>query len=60
MIPDAVMHELRYIEVATARKMRTPRVGPFTSRLRGDGFFRAVYAGLVVIGGVLIVQAFRT
>ena len=38
MIPDAVMHELRYIEVATARKMRTPRVGPFTSRLRGDGF----------------------
>ena len=25
MIPDAVMRELRYIEVATARKMRTPR-----------------------------------
>jgi uncharacterized protein (DUF58 family) len=38
MIPDAVMHELRYIEVATARKMRTPRVGPFTSRRRGEGF----------------------
>jgi uncharacterized protein (DUF58 family) len=38
MIPDAVMRELRYIEVATARKMRTPRVGPFTSRLRGPGF----------------------
>lgn len=26
-------------------------------RLRGDGFFRAVYVGLVVIGGVLIAQA---
>jgi hypothetical protein len=26
-------------------------------RLRGDGFFRAVYVGLVVIGGVLIGQA---
>lgn len=38
MIPDTVMRELRYIEVATARKMRTPRVGPFTSRLRGPGF----------------------
>jgi uncharacterized protein (DUF58 family) len=38
MIPDQVMQELRYIEVATARKMRTPRVGPFTSRLRGQGF----------------------
>jgi len=38
MIPDAVMRELRYLEVATARKMRTLRVGPFTSRLRGDGF----------------------
>src|SRR5258706_11666226 len=38
MIPEAVMRELRYIEVATARKMRTPRVGPFTSRLRGPGF----------------------
>jgi uncharacterized protein (DUF58 family) len=38
MIPDEVMRELRYIEVATARKMRTARVGPFTSRLRGPGF----------------------
>ena len=26
-------------------------------RLRGDHFFRYVYAGLVMIGGVLIVQA---
>ena len=38
MIPEPVMRELRYIEVATARKMRTLRVGPFTSRLRGQGF----------------------
>jgi len=27
-------------------------------RLRGDGFFRYVYGGLIVIGGVLIGQAF--
>ena len=26
-------------------------------RLRGDGFFRAVYVGLVVVGGVLVAQA---
>jgi uncharacterized protein (DUF58 family) len=38
MIPEAVMQELRYIEVATARRMRAPRVGPFTSRQRGEGF----------------------
>jgi uncharacterized protein (DUF58 family) len=38
MIPETVMRELRYIEVATARKMRTARVGPFTTRLRGQGF----------------------
>jgi uncharacterized protein (DUF58 family) len=38
MIPPAVMRELRLIELATARRMRTPRVGPFTSRQRGGGF----------------------
>ena len=38
MIPDSVMRELRYVEVATARKMRTLRAGPFTSRRRGPGF----------------------
>ncbi len=27
-------------------------------RLRGEGFFRVVYAGLVVFGGILLVQAF--
>ena len=35
MIPETVRQQLRYIEVATARRMRTLRVGPFTSRLRG-------------------------
>jgi hypothetical protein len=27
-------------------------------RLRGDGFFQLVYAGLVVIGSILVAQAF--
>lgn len=38
MIPDHIMRELRFIEVATARKMRSLRAGSFTSRSRGDGF----------------------
>ena len=38
MIPDAVMRELRYIEVSTARRMRAPRAGSYTSRQRGPGF----------------------
>ena len=38
MIPDDIMRELRFIEVATARKMRSLRAGSFTSRSRGDGF----------------------
>jgi len=38
MMPESVMRELRTIELATARKMKTARVGPFTSRLRGPGF----------------------
>jgi uncharacterized protein (DUF58 family) len=38
MIPEEVVKELRYIEVATARKMRNPRVGQYTSRMRGAGF----------------------
>ncbi len=28
-------------------------------RLRGDGFFRYVYAGLIVIGAILVVQSLR-
>jgi uncharacterized protein (DUF58 family) len=38
MIPESVVRELRYIEVTTARRMRTLAAGPFTSRRRGDGF----------------------
>jgi uncharacterized protein (DUF58 family) len=38
MIPEAVMRELRYIEVYTAKKIRTLRVGAYTSPLRGPGF----------------------
>ena len=32
------MHELRYIEVYTGRKIRNQRVGPYQSPLRGSGF----------------------
>ena len=38
MIPDHVMHELRYIEVYTAKKIRNQRVGVYQSPLRGAGF----------------------
>ena len=38
MIPEAVMRELRYIEVYTAKKIRNLRVGAYTSPLRGPGF----------------------
>src|SRR2546421_501567 len=38
MIPEHVMRELRYIEVYTAKRIRTLRVGPYTSPLRGPGF----------------------
>jgi uncharacterized protein (DUF58 family) len=38
MIPEPVMHELRYIEVYTAKKIRNLRVGAYTSPLRGPGF----------------------
>src|SRR5438477_12279511 len=38
MIPAAVMRELRYIEVYTAKKIRNLRVGAYTSPLRGTGF----------------------
>ena len=38
MIPEHVMRELRYIEVYTAKKIRTLRVGAYTSPLRGAGF----------------------
>jgi len=38
MIPEPVMRELRYIEVYTAKKIRTLRIGAYTSPLRGPGF----------------------
>ena len=38
MLPAHVIRELRYIEVYTAKRMRTLRVGTYTSRLRGAGF----------------------
>jgi uncharacterized protein (DUF58 family) len=38
MIPEAVMRELRYIEVYTAKRIRNLRVGPYTSPQRGSGF----------------------
>lgn len=38
MIPEHVMHELRYIEVYTAKKIRSQRVGAYQSPLRGPGF----------------------
>jgi len=38
MIPEHVMRELRYIEVATSRKIRNQRVGTYQSPMRGPGF----------------------
>ena len=38
MLPDHLLHELRYIEVYTGRKMPNLRVGTYTSRQRGSGF----------------------
>ena len=38
MIPEKVMHELRYIEVYTAKKIRNLRVGAYQSPMRGPGF----------------------
>ena len=38
MIPGEMLRELREIEIATARRMRSLRGGPFTSHQRGPGF----------------------
>jgi uncharacterized protein (DUF58 family) len=38
VIPAHVLRELRYLEIATSRKIRTPRIGPYTSPARGAGF----------------------
>lgn len=37
MIPAHLLRELRYLEISTARGIRTARVGPYTSRNRGSG-----------------------
>lgn len=38
MIPPHVLRELRYLEIAASKKLRTPRLGPYTSPARGAGF----------------------
>jgi uncharacterized protein (DUF58 family) len=38
VIPPHVLRELRYLEISTARAIRTARLGPYTSRARGPGF----------------------
>ena len=38
MIPPHLLTELRYLELSTARAIKTARVGPYTSRTRGSGF----------------------
>jgi uncharacterized protein (DUF58 family) len=38
MIPAPMMRELRYLEIFTAKAIRTARIGPYTSRARGAGF----------------------
>jgi uncharacterized protein (DUF58 family) len=38
VIPDHLVHELRYIELRAARRIRSLRVGSYTSPQRGDGF----------------------
>jgi uncharacterized protein (DUF58 family) len=35
--PDDLMRDLRYIELGTARRIRSLRPGEYTSRLKGDG-----------------------
>lgn len=38
MIPPHVLRELRYLEIATAKRIQTPRLGSYTSPARGAGF----------------------
>lgn len=38
MIPEALVSELRYVQLRAARRIRNERVGTYTSPLRGDGF----------------------
>ena len=38
MIPEHLVRDLRYVELCAARRIRSLRVGTYTSPLRGDGF----------------------
>ena len=38
MIPTHLLRELQYLEISTARAIRTARPGTYTSRSRGSGF----------------------
>ena len=38
MIPEHLVRELRYVELCAARRIRSLRIGTYTSPLRGDGF----------------------
>lgn len=38
MLPDHLIHELRYIEIYTGRRFPNLRAGAYRSRLRGQGF----------------------
>jgi uncharacterized protein (DUF58 family) len=38
MIPPHVLQHLRYLEIATVKKIRAARLGPYTSPARGVGF----------------------
>ena len=38
MIPPDVLRELRYLEISTSKRIRTARLGPYTSPARGPGF----------------------
>jgi uncharacterized protein (DUF58 family) len=38
MLPEHIMRELRYIELAAAKRIRSDRIGTYTSRQRGGGF----------------------
>ena len=38
MLPNHLLHELRYLEIYTARQIRNIRGGTFTTRMRGQGF----------------------
>ena len=38
MLPEHIIRELRYIELAASKRIRSDKVGTYTSRRRGSGF----------------------